>query len=136
MKNSLAKFIDSVFFNNLEDLFSQYNLGCINYEESHWSSVSNDTETVISYVMPGVEKSQLRVKIEQEDGESILVVEVSERKGGGIGSKAKSSKFYFFPGEIPEKTSSELKDGVLTIRIPKEVNKEEPKKTILEIPIK
>lgn len=109
------------------------------YSESKWTVNSDNNETVISYVLPGVEKSQLRVKVEEEDGEKILVVEVSERdggvkNGGGLGSDAKTTKFHFFPGEVAEKTSSELKNGVLTIRIPKEVV-EKPVKTMLEIPV-
>jgi HSP20 family molecular chaperone IbpA len=145
MKNSLTETIDSLLFGpyldgskpgkRFEDITLPYDLSGINYEECRWTSISDDTETVITYILPGVEKSQLRVRVEQEDQESILVVEISEREGGGVGSKEKSSKFHFFPGEIPEKTSSELKDGVLTIRIPKEINSKASKKTILEIPL-
>lgn len=92
----------------------------MNNQESHWSAESNENESVISYILPGVEKSQIQVKVEPEDGESVLVVYISERAGGGIGSQAKNTKFRFFPKENPRKISAKLKNGVLILRIPKD----------------
>lgn len=137
--NFLAKFIDG-YFNTPSSIYCgdfspPYDYAGINYEESYWTVESGVTETVISYVLPGVEKSQLGVRVEQEEQESVLVVEIAERPGGGVGSRAKTAKFHFFPGEIPEKTSSELKNGVLTLRIPKEPDAKPAKKTVLSIQV-
>lgn len=137
--NLLAKFIDDYFETTdsicYDDFLSSGNYTGSNYEGSYWRMESGKTETVISYVLPGVEKPQLSVRVEQEEQESVLVVEVAERPGGGVGSRAKKTKFHFFPGEIPEKTSSELKNGVLTLRIPKEPDAKPAKKTVLSIPV-
>ena len=136
----LSKLINNYYFDVSDKaLFDELIIPCdyagVNYEESYWTIEPCETETVIDYTLPGVEKSQLSVRVEQEEQESVLIVEIYERPGGGVGSRAKTAKFHFFPGEIPEKTSSELKNGVLTLRIPKEPDAKPAKKTVLSIPV-
>ncbi len=91
-------------------------------KESKFALESDDKRTQISYSIPGVDKSQLRVYVSNdntEDGDSELIVEISPREGGGLGAEQKRESFKLFSYDDVEKISTSLKNGVMTIVIPK-----------------
>lgn len=99
---------------------------------------SNKEKTEISYSIPGVEKSQLRVYVSNDNGEvgeKQLVVDISARESGGPGSEQKREVFSLFSYDDEEKISTSLKNGVLNIVIPKK-NYSQAERVIREIEIK
>jgi len=98
---------------------------------------SDSKRTQILYSIPGVEKERIRVYTSNdntEDGYRELVVEISEKPGGGLGSEYKREVFALFSYDDEEKISTSLKNGVLEIVIPKK-DYSESDRVIREIPV-
>lgn len=102
--------------------------------------VDQGREFVVTAELPGVTKESVDIEV-TEDGAKIQAQVASETKkeDGGYYYRERSSRSWYrslpFPAEVvPEQAEAELRDGVLTLRVPKAQPTED--KSARKVPVK
>ncbi len=103
--------------------------------------VDNGKEYLVKAEMPGIRKEDLKIEVAQDNleisGETSVEEKHEDKETGYIRRERRYSRFYRtlpLPENIlTDKVEAELKDGVLTVKLPKAAP---PERTTKKVPVK